>query len=136
MPKYLPVCAMMNNDVIESVSKVVEQNIIASDKAICSSNEPMEAVENIASISEENGASTEEVSASTKEMNAQVEEVTASAQSLAKMSGALNEVVSHFVVSDMDHFAENIPQSVGSALANKHIRSSSGNGRHPVIQKK
>jgi hypothetical protein len=43
----------------------------------------MQAVENIASISEENGASTEEVSASTEEMSAQVEEVTASAQSLA-----------------------------------------------------
>jgi methyl-accepting chemotaxis protein len=118
------------NEVIESVSKVVEQNIIASDKMISSSNESMQAVENIASISEENGASTEEVSASTEEMNAQVEEVTASAQSLAEMSEALNEVVAHFKVSDDDQLVEAAPQIVGSSLASKRIRSSSGNGRH------
>ena len=123
------------NEVIDSVSKVVEQNIIASDKLISSSNESMEAVENIASISEENGASTEEVSASTEEMNAQVEEVTASAQSLAEMSEALNEVVSHFVVSDINDTFESVTQIRGSALANTRIHNSSGNGRHPVIQK-
>jgi methyl-accepting chemotaxis protein len=122
------------NEVIESVSKVVEQNIIASDKMISSSNESMQAVENIASISEENGASTEEVSASTEEMNAQVEEVTASAQSLAEMSEALNEVVSHFIVSELDHIRDTAPQTLGSALASKRIRSSSGNGRHLEIQ--
>jgi hypothetical protein len=55
-----------------------------------------QAIETIASVSEENSAAVEEVSASAEELNAEVEEVTASAQNLAEMAESLQRVVSHF----------------------------------------
>jgi methyl-accepting chemotaxis protein len=61
-----------------------------------SANQVTQAIENFASISQQNSAAVEEVSASTEEMNAQVEEVTASAGTLADMSRALKEAVSRF----------------------------------------
>ena len=83
---------------IESVSKVVETNLSASDTLTVSAREVMEAVENIASVSEENSAAVEEVSASTEEMTAQVSEVSQSAQSLALMVTSLKEAVARFQV--------------------------------------
>jgi len=81
------------------VSTVVGQTVENSQKLLESSNLVIEAMENIASISEENGAAVEEVSASTEEMNAQVEEVSASAQSLAGLAAELKQVVSRFNVN-------------------------------------
>jgi methyl-accepting chemotaxis protein len=85
-------------EVIKSVSKVVEENMASTEMLITSSNEAMQAVENIASISEENGASAEEVSASTEEMSAQVEQVNSSAQSLSEMAHSLEETMRRFTV--------------------------------------
>ena len=81
---------------IESVSRVVDENIETTRSIQASSGEAMTAIENIAAISEENGAAAEEVSASAEEMSAQVEEVSAAAQSLADMARTLLEVVSQF----------------------------------------
>jgi methyl-accepting chemotaxis protein len=81
---------------MDSVSAVVEENTAATEEMAAGANEVSVAVESIASASEENSAATEEVSASAEEMNAQVEEVTASADSLAKMAGVLQDLVSRF----------------------------------------
>jgi hypothetical protein len=59
-------------------------------------NEVTQAIENIATVSQENGAAAEEVSASVEEVSAQVEEVTASAQSLAAMAQELQALVAQF----------------------------------------
>ena len=85
-------------ETIDSVSKVVETNLLASDTLTNSARQVMEAVENIASVSEENSAAVEEVSASTEEMTAQVSEVSQSAQSLASMVTDLKEAVARFQV--------------------------------------
>jgi methyl-accepting chemotaxis protein len=85
-------------ETIDSVSKVVETNLSASDTLTISARQVMEAVENIASVSEENSAAVEEVSASTEEMTAQVSEVSQSAQSLALMITDLKEAVARFQV--------------------------------------
>lgn len=57
------------------------------------------AIENIASISEENSAASEEVGASVEEVNAQMQEVTASAQSLSEMAQELQALVAQFTLS-------------------------------------
>ncbi|HEY9076088.1 MAG TPA: methyl-accepting chemotaxis protein [Anaerolineaceae bacterium] len=89
------------NDLVnamDSVSKVVEKNIQATDAMEASARQVSAAVENIASVSEENSAAVQEVSASTEEINAQVEEVNASTQQLSEMAAALEQVVSRFTL--------------------------------------
>jgi hypothetical protein len=54
------------------------------------------AMENTASVSEENSASAEEVSASAEEMRGQMEEVAGAAETLERMSVDLNGIVSLF----------------------------------------
>ena len=56
----------------------------------------MQAMENIASVSEQNSASIEEVSASTEEVLAQVEQVSVSAAWLTKMAQGLQQIVAQF----------------------------------------
>jgi methyl-accepting chemotaxis protein len=87
---------------VQDVSAVVNENAQAADALAKSSGGVMQSIENVASVSEENGAAVEEVSASAEEMSAQVEEVTASAQSLAAMAEALQQVVAQFTLS-ADH---------------------------------
>jgi hypothetical protein len=102
---------------------------------IATSNESLQAVENIASISEENGASAEEVSASSEEMSAQVEEVTASAQSLAEMAGLMQQAVSQFALWEGPSNGSSAAKS-GPALAEiKKARVPGKNGHHPVPMK-
>jgi len=83
-------------EAMDTVSSVVAQNQAASEQMDTRAGEVTLAVENIASVSEENSAAVEEVSASSEEMSAQVEEVTASAQELAAMAKSLEEQVSRF----------------------------------------
>ena len=71
---------------------------VATDGVCFGSNEVMQAMENIAAVSEENGAAVEQVSASTEEMTAQVEEVNASAQSLSDMAALLQESTQKFTL--------------------------------------
>jgi methyl-accepting chemotaxis protein len=82
-----------------------------------SSGEVSVAIENIASISEENSAAAEEVSAATEEMNAQVEEVTASAQSLNAMAEQLSALIAQFKFSDNGSMANQI-----EAFKQCHVR--------------
>ena len=82
---------------------MVEENTAATEQMSVNAREVMQAVENIASVSEENSAAIEEVSASAEEMNAQVEEVTASAQELADMAGSLWDEIARFKLADHTH---------------------------------
>jgi methyl-accepting chemotaxis protein len=81
---------------MDSVSAVVEENTAATEEMAANAGQVSEAVEHIASISEENSAVTEEVSASVEEVSAMAEEVTASAQSLSDMAGDLQDLVAQF----------------------------------------
>jgi methyl-accepting chemotaxis protein len=80
----------------EVVYSVIERNDAATKEMAARSNDVMQAIENIASVSEQNNAAVEEVSAATEQMNAQTTELTASAQSLARMSQALLDLVNQF----------------------------------------
>jgi len=80
----------------EVVYSVIERNDAATKEMTARSNDVMQAIENIASVSEQNNAAVEEVSAATEQMNAQTTELTASAQSLARMSQALLDMVNQF----------------------------------------
>jgi len=81
------------------VSGVVKETMAATAKMAAGSEVVVQSMENIASVSEENGAAVEEVSAETEEMSAQVEEVSASAQSLSEMAVTLQQAIAQFMVS-------------------------------------
>lgn len=83
----------------DSVSAIIEENSSITEEMAANSNVVVQAIENIASISEENNASIEEVSAATEEMNAQAEEVTAAAQNLARLAENLRQFVNKFTLS-------------------------------------
>lgn len=120
-------------EVIDAVSKVVETNIAATTEMLEKSKESMEAIENIASISEENGASAEEVSASTEEMNAQVEEVTRNAQSLVKMAEALNQAAAQFILMDRQSMDVASEENTGARWANNKAKRPGTNGFRPGL---
>ena len=58
------------------------------------------AIQNIASVSGTQSASTEQVSASTQEMSAQVEQMSTQAQELATTASQLQSLVAHFTLGD------------------------------------
>jgi methyl-accepting chemotaxis protein len=88
------------SDILAAAEAVSKQATLAAQASkqmkLANSGEISQAIENIASVSEENSAAVEEVSASTEEMTAQVEEVTASANVLSMMAQTLKEVVNQF----------------------------------------
>ena len=98
----IQVTARSLDEAIRSVSSVVNENALAADQLAKSPGGVMQSIENVASVSEENGAAVEEVSASAEEMTAQVEEVTASAQSWSDMAQALQTVVTQFKLSKVE----------------------------------
>jgi methyl-accepting chemotaxis protein len=81
---------------MNTVSAIAGDNHSAMLKISAGSNQVMQSVESIASVSEENSAASEEVAASTQEVHNQVEAVDHSAQSLAQMTGALSSLVCQF----------------------------------------
>ncbi|PKO00080.1 MAG: hypothetical protein CVU42_04885 [Chloroflexi bacterium HGW-Chloroflexi-4] len=81
---------------MDSVLEVAEANTAITKEMDASSVVVIQAIENIASVSEENGAAVEEVSASTEELNAHSQEVASSAQSLAVMAQSLNTLIAQF----------------------------------------
>ncbi|MFN8458010.1 MAG: globin-coupled sensor protein [Anaerolineae bacterium] len=86
---------------MESVSVVVEENTAATQQMAANSLEVTEAIDTIASISQENSAAVEEVSASAEEISAQVVEVADSAQILNGMAQTLQELLSHFKLTNV-----------------------------------
>ncbi len=81
---------------MDSVLEVAEANTAITKEMDASSVVVIQAIENIASVSEENSAAVEEVSASTEELNAHTQEVASSAQSLAAMAQSLNTLIAQF----------------------------------------
>lgn len=57
-----------------------------------------EAIENVASITEENAAGTEEVAASTEEQSATINEISVSAKQLADLSSKLQDIINRFII--------------------------------------
>ncbi|HEX2995572.1 MAG TPA: substrate-binding domain-containing protein [Anaerolineales bacterium] len=82
--------------VVDTVSTVIKKNTSATSEMTTNSSALKLAVENIASVSEENSAALEEVSASTEEVLAQVEQVSIYAASLMEMSQGLQKLVAQF----------------------------------------
>jgi methyl-accepting chemotaxis protein len=83
-------------DIMDSVSAVVEENTAAVEEMSAASGEVSQSIDSIASISEENSASLQEVTASAVEISSQVEEVSTAAESVAKMTRSLNDMVAQF----------------------------------------
>jgi methyl-accepting chemotaxis protein len=81
---------------MDAVSGVVKENVSSTQLMTSSSVEVTHAIDNIASVSQENSASFEEVSASTEEMSAQTSEVSISAATLRKMAEDLHVTVAQF----------------------------------------
>jgi hypothetical protein len=73
------------------------------------SQEVTEAMAGVATIAEENSASTEEVSASAEEMSAQIEEMVASAEELAALAEQLRATTARFQVDQGEQVAAEQP---------------------------
>ena len=82
------------------VLSMVEINTIIMDQMTAGSLTMTEAIESIASTSEENNAAVEEISASTEEMSAQVTEASNSAGTLAEMAHTMQALVAQFRLID------------------------------------
>jgi len=89
-------------EAVDTVSAVIEANLVASERMSTNSSDLTQAIENIASVSEQNSASMEEVSASTEEVSGQAEEVSISADGLMKMARNLSQVILRFKLSDAE----------------------------------
>jgi methyl-accepting chemotaxis protein len=100
---------------IEAVAQVTGRNLHSVAGMNDQAQKVGEAVENIASISEENSASVEEVSAATEEMYAQAREVAGSARSLAASAEELSAVVSKFHLGDANSQSAPAVQPVPAA---------------------
>jgi len=85
---------------IKNVSAGISSSIgIVADVDRYSEN-IVEEVGEIASISEETSANTEEVAAASQEQNASIEEITSLADSLSEMSANLNQLVKRFELNN------------------------------------
>lgn len=88
-------------DILESVNDVttkIKETSDASDMLNGKSIQVGQAIENIASITEESAASTEEVAASTEEQAATLEQISASADQLADLSVKLQQIIQKFSI--------------------------------------
>lgn len=88
-------------DILESVNDVttkIKETSDASDMLNHKSVQVGQAIENIASITEESAASTEEVAASTEEQSATLEQISASADQLADLSVKLQQIIQKFSI--------------------------------------
>ncbi|MCL5265466.1 MAG: methyl-accepting chemotaxis protein, partial [Chloroflexi bacterium] len=94
---------------VESVAAVVEENTAATEEMAAGASEVAQAIESVAGVGDENAGTVEEVSAGAEEMSAQVEEVAASAESLARMTEGLREMLSRFKLEQEPSQAELTP---------------------------
>lgn len=85
-------------DEIKTVNELIQVNHTAINNIDGSINEASQAIESIASISEENSASVEEVTAATSEMAEQSQSVAEMAMSLSNVAEALKTSVAFFKV--------------------------------------
>ncbi len=103
-----------------AVSGVAQQNSQLAHNMDGNSRDVIQAIENIAVVSEENSAAAEEVSAATEEMSAQIQEMVASAEGLTGMSDNLLMVVARFRLEEnyLDNLVNNHNGNNGPFNAN------------------
>lgn len=83
---------------MNSVATVTEENTAATEEILASTDQVNKSVQYIAGASEQNASVAQEVSASTEELTATIEEMSSSSERLAKMAQDLNQVVAQFKV--------------------------------------
>jgi methyl-accepting chemotaxis protein len=86
--------------IMRGVKEVAERNTAAAEMLSSSSGAISRAMDDVASVSEENSASAQEVTAMAEELGAQSQDVTASAQRLSELAAGLQEALRGFRVSD------------------------------------
>jgi methyl-accepting chemotaxis protein len=90
------------NDLVETITRVADLVAGNTSEATTMADNSIvahDAIENIASISEENSAAVEQVSASTEEVSAQVGEFRNSVQNLSEMAQQLKNVADKFKIN-------------------------------------
>lgn len=85
-------------DAIKNVASITEQSAAATEQMASGIGETSEAIQSVAAMAQEISASTEEISASVEEVNASTEEISASADKLAETAKGLSELITKFKV--------------------------------------
>lgn len=81
---------------MNDIASIAEENTAAAEEMAASAREVGKTMDDIARVSEETAAFVEEVSASAEQVNASMQEIAASAESLAAMAEKLRELVNRF----------------------------------------
>lgn len=83
---------------INNVASVTEENTAATEEMSASAQQVNSSMQSLSAITEESAAAAEEVSASTEELTASTEEIAASADALARMAQQLQDLVNQFKI--------------------------------------
>lgn len=83
---------------VYNVKTITDKNTESTKVLEVAGSDINDAIQNIAAITEQSSAATEEVSASTEEMSASIEQIAASAENLAQTAVELNEQVKKFTL--------------------------------------
>ncbi|MGE5584890.1 MAG: methyl-accepting chemotaxis protein [Bacillota bacterium] len=81
---------------MDNVASVTEENTAATQEMTASADEVQKAVQAMAAVSEQTASAAEQVSASTGQMSSAIEQIAASAQDLARMAADLEKLVARF----------------------------------------
>jgi len=81
---------------MDQVATIVEQNTAATEQMDASAQDTSHAAENIAAISQENSAAVEEVHGATGEMSKQIQEMAGAASEVRAMAQSLQQIVGKF----------------------------------------
>ncbi|MEW6226917.1 MAG: methyl-accepting chemotaxis protein [Bacillota bacterium] len=81
---------------MDNVASITEENTAATQEMAASADEVQKAMRAMAAVSEQTASAAEQVSASTGQMSSAIEEIAASAQDLAKMAADLEKLVAKF----------------------------------------
>lgn len=81
---------------MDNVASITEENTAATQEMAASADEVRKAMRAMAAVSEQTASAAEQVSASTGQMSSAIEEIAASAQDLAKMAADLEKLVARF----------------------------------------
>lgn len=85
-------------EAIDQMAAITEENTAATEEMSAGTSTVLNAIQEISAISQQTAASTQEVSASTEEVNASSEQVVASANILAKAAEELQKLLARFQV--------------------------------------
>ncbi len=91
----------------ESLAQSTHSSSESAEDMAQGSTELKEHIEQVAAISQENGAAAQEVSANTQEQNASVEELAGSAEEMASMASDLQKLVNQFRLARSEKIEQN-----------------------------